>query len=244
MKRTLTITLLLGLLLTPGFLVAQEAEGDPMPDDAAAQSTDRSAYVDPDDGWKERRFHVGAFTGGLAGGTSVGLAQNLFFRTQFNVDSGSLIGARAGWAFAARFDLEVEYGRSSPGLDAVITDVGGQGKTVVPFADLDITYLMGVVNYAVIDRNKRVVPFLSLGVGMVRSDSADNDDIGNTEGGIVYGGGLKFWVVDQLALRAEVRGMRSGLGSNQETPGDLPAVFANDFNASFLLWSVGAEFRF
>lgn len=244
MKRTLSIALLLGLLLTPGFLTAQETEGEVLPDDTAMQSAESSSYVDPGEGWKERRFHVGAFAGGLAGGTAVGLAENLFFRTQFTVDSGSLVGARAGWAFSSRFDLELEYGRSSPGLDAVITDLGGQGKTVVPFADLDVTYLMGVVNYAVIDRNKRVVPFLSLGIGMVRSDSSDNDAIGNTESGIVYGGGLKFWVIDELALRAEVRGMRSGLGTNQENPGDLPAVFVNDFNASFVLWSFGAEFRF
>ena len=79
------------------------------------------------------------------------------------------------------------------------------------------------------------MPFLSLGIGMVRSNSPDNDSIGNTESGIVYGGGLKFWVIDNLAVRAEVRGMRSGLGTNQENPGDLPAVFVNDFNASFLL---------
>jgi opacity protein-like surface antigen len=249
MKHTLMLMLLLGCLIMPGALLAQEAEEAQGAEEGATQEDSmaeptESPYMNPDEGWKDHRFHVGAFVGGLSGGTSVGLAENLLFRTQFDVDSGTLYGARVGWVFAPRFDLEVEFGTSSPGLDATITDLSGQGKTVVPFAALDISYLMGVVNYSVIDRNKRIVPFLSLGVGMVRSDSSDNDSIGNTETGIVYGGGVKVRIIDILAIRGEVRGMRSGLGTNQENPGDLPAVFVNDFNASFLIWSVGAELRF
>jgi len=245
MKRVVMLLLLVLPLAMPAALYAQQEGGESATGDETAQEEPRtSEYADPSEGWKEHRFHVAGYYGGLAGGTAVGLAENLFFRTQFEVDSGSLYGARVGWVFAPRFDLELEYGASSPGLDAILTDLRGQGKTVVPYADLDISYLMAVVNYSVIDRTRRLVPYLSLGIGMVRSDSADNDSIGNTEGGIVYGAGIRFWLLEMLALRADVRGMRSGLGTRQENPGDLPAVFVNDFNASFLLWSVGAEFRF
>jgi outer membrane beta-barrel protein len=241
MRRGLTVLTLAVLLAVPGALLAQEATEEEQAPSNAPRASD---YAQPDEGWKDHRFHVGAYYGGLAGGTAVGLAENLLFRTQFEIDSGSLLGVRGGWVFASRFDLEAEYGRSSPGLNAVLTNLSGQGKTVVPFADLDISHLMAVVNYSVIDRNKRLVPYLSLGVGMVRSSSGDDARVGNTETGIVYGGGLRFWLIDELALRADVRGMRSGLGSNQDKTGDIPGVFVNDFNASFLLWGVGLDFRF
>jgi len=233
--------LLLLMTLVPLPLLAQEQET--MDDQGTMQSTE-SPYADADAGWKEHRFHVAGTWGGLAGGTAVGLTENLAIRTQFEVDSGSLYTLRAGWVFAPRFDLEIEYGHSSPGLNAVITDLGGQGKTVVPFADLGIEYLMAAVNYSVIERTHRIVPYLTLGIGTVKSDSSDESRIGNREPGIVYGAGLRVRVIDMIAVRGDVRGMRSGLGTNQQKEGDLPGVFVNDFNASFLIWSVGVEIRF
>jgi len=193
--------------------------------------------------WRQHRFHVGAFVGRMNTGTALGLTENIFFRTQFNTGDDTLGGGRFGWVFAPRFDLEAEFGRSSPGLTATLTDLQGRNKTEVEFADLRITYVMAVVNYSMIERTRRVVPYLSLGVGTVRADSDDEQIVASRKPGLIFGGGLRIRVVDALAVRADVRGMRSGFGTKQQEK-DLPGVFVGDFNASFLLWSAGFDFRF
>lgn len=237
MGRWSAAALFLSLLAAP-VAWAQESD-EPM-------STEQkgSSYFNGDDAWKERRFLVSGFAGGMVGGTAVGLVENLVMRSQFEIGSDTLIGGRVGWVLASHFDVELEYGRSSPGLNAILTDLQGQGKTEFPFADVDVSYVMASVNYAVIDRTRRVVPYLSLGIGAVHAGSPSEDRIGNTEAGIVYGGGLRVRLIDMLAVRADVRGMRSGFGTKQDTDGQTPGVFVNDFNASFLLWSAGLELRF
>ena len=171
MRRYSLIALLLAIALVwPVAAFAQEeaeteaeqsTPGEPMP----------SPYADPDEGWKERRFHVGGMYGDLSGGTSLGLVENVFFRTQFNMGSDTMYGLRAGYVFAARWDVELEWGQSSPGLEATLTDLSGQGKTVVPFADLDMNWLTASVNYSMIERTRRVVPYLTVGLGTVSVSS-------------------------------------------------------------------------
>lgn len=220
---------------------SQEAEGTEEAQEMA--EAEASEYVDSNAGWKQQRFLVGGFYGGLTGGTSLGLVDNIFFRTQLNMGSDSVYGLRFGWAFAPRFDLELEYGRSSPGLIATLTDLQGQGKTEVDFADLDLDYLVAVVNYSMIERSRRVVPYLSLGVGTVSVSSSTESIADDRKPGLIFGAGLRVRVIDNLALRADLRGLRSGFGTKQQE-GDLPGVFVGDFNASNVLWSVGLDLRF
>lgn len=239
MRRRVCITLgLMVALLVPGPALAQEREAE-----AEMAPTQESVYFADDESWKDRRFHVGAFGGQMLGGTALGLTENLFFRTTFNTDKGTLWGARFGWVFASRFELEAEYGTAQPDLLATLTDLSGRDKTEVYFADLKMSYLMAVVNYSMIERTRRLVPYLSLGLGTVRVDSDDESLVGAREVGIIFGAGLRFRIVDALLLRADARGLRSGFGTNQ-TEGDLPRVFVGDYNASNFLWSFGLDFRF
>lgn len=236
-RRSASVTLLASLLLPPLQALAQEGEE---PGAAAGQSE----YAISDSGWKSHRFYIGGFGGQMNGGTSLGLTENVFFRTEFNTGDDTLWGGRVGWVFAPRFELELELGRSSPGLVATLTDLQGKNKTEVEFADLRITYLMAVVNYSMIERGRRLVPYLSLGIGTVRADSDDEKIVRARKPGIIFGGGLRIRVIEALALRADVRGMRSGFGAKQQDVDDLPGVFVGDYNASHLLWSFGLDIRF
>ena len=202
-----------------------------------------SKYAADDEAWKDRRFHVSGFGGQMLAGTDLGLVDNIFFRVQLKTGDATLWGGRFGWVFASRFDLELEFGQSSPGLVATLTDLQGRNKTEVPFADLKLTYVMGVVNYSMIDRTKRVVPYLSLGLGMVRADSDDENIVQAREPGIIFGAGLRVRIIDLIAFRGDVRGMRSGFGTKQPFE-DLPGVFTGSYTASNLLWSVGLDIRF
>lgn len=241
----ITISMLLLALAMPGLALAQQTDETTVEAEPAdGQNEEReSRYGNPDVGWKDRRFHVGGYYGRLTGGTSLGLIDNVFFRTQINMGTDAAIGVRAGWVFAARFDIELEYGKSSPGLVATLTDLQGQGKTEVPFSDLDMTWFTAAVNYSMIERTRRVVPYLTLGFGVVSVSSEDEGIVKSRQPGLIFGGGVRVRLVDMIALRADARGLRSGFGSKQEE-GDLPGVFVGDFTASNFIWTVGLDIRF
>ena len=242
--RSAVLLLLLGLML-PGPALAQETE-QPVTDGQDEGETadgEMSSYDDPDAGWKDRRFNVGGFYGNLSGGTALGLIDNVFFRTQLNMGSDSTFGLRAGYVFASRFDVELEYGSASPGLIATLTDLQGQGKTDVPFSDLRMTWLSASVNYSMIERTRRFVPYLTVGLGVVSVSSDDEAIVKSREPGLLFGGGVRVRIVDMIALRADARGLRSGFGTGQQE-GDLPGVFVGDFKASNFIWSVGLDIRF
>ena len=152
-------------------------------------------------------------------------------------------GLRAGFAFAPRFDVELEYGRSSPGINVVLTNLAGQGKTEFSFADLDLSYFMAVVNYAMLERSRRIVPVLSLGYGTVSMTSMASEIADSRQMGLVFGGGLRIRVIDNFGVRVDVRGLRTGFGPKQQDD-QLPSLFLGDFNASNLYWMAGFEFRF
>lgn len=240
-----TVLLLLLALSRPGFAFAQQATEAEEAAQAGGQTEDEdlARYTDPDAGWKDHRFQAGGFYGRLSGGTSLGLIDNVFFRTQINMGTDNTFGFRAGWVFAARFDVELEYGNSSPGLIATLTDLRGQGKTEVPFSDLDMTWLTAAVNYSMIERTRRVVPYLTLGVGVVSVSSEAEGIVKSRKPGLIFGGGVRVRLIDLIALRADARGLRSGFGTKQEE-GDLPGVFVGDFNASNFVWTAGLEIRF
>jgi len=242
-----TVLPLLLALAVPGFAFAQEAEeAVTAAEQADGQTEDEetSAYADPDDaGWKDRRFHVGGAYGSLTGGTAMGLIENVFFRTTLNMGTDNALALRAGWVFAARFDLELEYGKSSPGLIATLTDLRGQGKTEVPFSDLDMTWFTASVNYSMIERTRRVVPYLTLGLGVVTVSSEAEEIVNSREPGLIFGGGVRVRIIDLIALRLDARGLRSGFGTKQQED-DLPGVFVGDFKASNFIWTVGLDIRF
>ncbi|HJO03351.1 MAG TPA: outer membrane beta-barrel protein [Acidobacteriota bacterium] len=199
--------------------------------------------MQPDEGWRDQRFYVGVMLGTMTGGTPLGSIENVFFRSSYGMDTDSMWGLRAGLTFAPRFDVEIEYGRSSPGINAILTDLAGQGKTEFAFADLDLSYVMGVVNYSLVERSRRIVPVLSVGYGSVGMSSTASEIAGSRQMGLVFGGGLRVRVADKLGVRADVRGLRTGFGPKQEE-GQLPSIFRGAFNATNLYWTAGFEFRF
>lgn len=222
--------------LIPGAALAQETDDDVV-------ERHPTEYFDGEAGWDEHRLHVAGYGGGLSGGTALGQSQNLFFRVQFEQGSDSAFGGRVGWVFAPRFDVELEYGRSSPGVDAVLSDLQGQGRTVTPYADLDLSWLVASVNYSVIERARRIVPYLTLGIGRMGVSSSTEPDLDTSEIVLSYGAGLRVRVADPFAVRADVRGLRSGLGGKDEE-GDVPDLLRGQFNGTNLLWTLGVEFRF
>ncbi len=224
------------LALLPATAAAQQ-------DDYEVELPQESSYMDPDEGWKERRFHFGGFSGKMTGGTPLGSIENVFFRSSYDMDTDSMWGLRAGFAFAPRFDVELEYGRSSPGINVVLTNLAGQGKTEFSFADLDLSYFMAVVNYAMLERSRRIVPVLSLGYGTVSMTSMASEIADSRQMGLVFGGGLRIRVIDNFGVRVDVRGLRTGFGPKQQDD-QLPSLFLGDFNASNLYWMAGFEFRF
>ncbi len=236
MRRTWMWLATLGALtLVPSTAVGQEDAPAPLPQE--------SSYMEPDAGWKDQRFYVGGFAGNMTGGTPLGSVENIFFRSSYVMDSNSMWGLRAGFIFSSRFDVELEYGRSSPPMNVILTNLAGQGKTEFPFADLQINYTMGVVNYSLLERSRRIVPILSLGYGTVGVSSAAAEIDSSRQMGLVFGGGLRVRIVENLGLRADVRGLRTGFGPKQEE-GQLPSVFFRGFVATNLYWSAGVEFRF
>jgi hypothetical protein len=240
-----TLLTLLAVLAVPGLAAAQEeTQAAPEQVDQEEQvEAEAAPYAEPDEGWRERRWQAGGFYGQIMGGTALGLVENVFFRTQFNTGKDSTYGFRAAYVFASRFDVELEYGRSSPGLEAILTDLRGQGKTEVEFADLDMNWFTASVNYSMIERTRRVVPYLTLGLGVVSVSSETEGIAKSRKPGIIFGGGVRVRVVDWLAVRADARGLRSGFGTKQEEE-DLPGVFVGDYNASNFLWTVGIDIRF
>lgn len=237
MRRRIEIGLVVVVLLAvvPGLALAQDVddEGELYP----------TPYMDSESGWAENRLHVAGFGGSLGGGTALGSTENLFFRVQFEQGSDSAWGGRVGWVFAPRFDVEVEYGRSSPGLDAVLSDLQGQGRTVTEYADLNLNWLVVAVNYSVVERTRRFSPYLTLGFGRMGVDSSAEPDIDASEPMLAYGGGLRVRIVDPFALRADVRGLRSGLGGKDEDD-PTPDLLRGKFNGTNLLWTLGVELRF
>lgn len=233
--RRIAILAFVAALAFPAAAVAQEA------DDIGSRYEADYEMTDPD--WREYRFHVAGWAGKISGGTNVGFTENLFFQVAFEQGSDTAFGGRVGWVFAPRFDVELEYGNASPGLNAVITDLSGQGRTVAEFADLDLSWISGSVNYSMIDRSRRVVPYLTLGVGALSVSSSAEPTIDTTEPLLLFGGGLRVRVIEVLALRVDARGLRSGFGSKQEDP-TQPAVLLGEFNGTNLLWSAGLELRF
>jgi opacity protein-like surface antigen len=178
------------------------------------------------------RLHVGVFGGRSSGGTSVGVVENLFFITDFRQGSDATFGGRVGYALGGRFRFEAEYARTSPGLEAVLTDTSGLGRTEIEFSDLDISYLSGGMRFNLSE--SRIQPFLRLGLAYVTASGAQ-DGIDDSSLGIIYGAGVAARIAGPLSVRGDVRGLRSKL--------EIAPV--SDTSASNqLLWSVGVEIGF
>lgn len=257
--RRIATWVFLALLAVAGPAAARspEATGPPsarQEEEPEGEATRRPSSMEDDA--ELRRFRIGGFGGRLSGATAAGLAENLFFRATFEQGTDTLWGGRAAYAFLPRFDVEAELGQASPGLTAVLTDLGGQGRTDVPFADMDLRYTSLSVVYHIVDRHRPIVPFLQLGPAIVSVDSEQEPRIDATEFALLYGAGIRVRPAGRISVRADVRGLRSRFGSDQSSAGDVsglfddqfgatvPGILDGEFNATNLVWTVGLDVHF
>jgi len=229
------VAALAALVLLPSVAAAQEVDEVELPQESSCMS--------PDEGWRDERLYVGGFAGTMAGSTPLGAIENAFFRSSYEMGTDSMWGLRPGYAVFPRFDVEIEYGSSSPGVNVTLTNLAGQGKTEFHFADVGVDYFMGMVNYSLLERARRIVPGLSIGFRTVGMTSAASEIADSRQMGLVFGGGLRVRVVDHFGVRVDVHGLRTGFGAKQP-PGQLPSIFGGDLNAANLYWTAGFGFRF
>ena len=203
-----------------------EGQDDPRPEQVGPEDPEARQQA------SRPRFRLGAFGGKSTGGTSVGVVENLFFISDFRQGGDTTFGGRAGYDLTTRFRFEVEYGRMSPGLDVILTNLSGLGRTEVEFADLDVSYLAGGLRFNLSE--SRVQPFLTVGLAHV-SASSTTEAIDDSAIGILYGAGLAIRVAGPVSLRGDVRGLRSRL---ELIPGDETST------SNQLIWSAGVELGF
>ena len=223
------ISLLVGLARTPTVLAASLQETEQQVEDGlGAEGYEHNSKADAD----ETRFTVGLFAGQLSGGTPVGSSENIFFRTTFEQGSDALVGGRISYGFMPRLHFELEYSRSSPGLNVLITDLAGQGRTEAEFSDLDVNYLSGSIRFNLTRSSIR--PHLTVGVANVSAGSTQ-ETIDESAIGLVFGGGVQISLLDNFTIRADVRGLRSKL----ELVGTTSSGVTNE-----VMWTAGLALDF
>lgn len=232
MRWVVTTGLVTGLCICAVAVAADEPGAPGQDDDDTAQTEVGSDEVERYGEPSRPRFRIGAFGGRSSGGTSVGVIENLFFVTDFRQGDDATFGGRAGYDLTSRFRFEVEYATMSPGMDVILTDLSGLGRTEIEFSDLDVSYLAGGLRFNLSE--SRFQPFLTLGLANVSAQSP-TESIDDSAIGILYGAGLAIRVAGQVSLRGDVRGLRSKLELIQGQDASI---------SNQLMWSVGVELGF
>lgn len=197
------------------------------------------------------RFAFSVFGGNLSGGTSFERVENLFFVTTFETDSDEIRGLRGSGRVWWRLGVEVEHARSSPGVNAVVADLAGEGRTVVPFAALDLSYVSLGGRFDVTDT--WVTPFLVAGVAWFDAEIDGSRQDSST--GLLFGGGvevplpfLELPFLKAIFVRGDVRGLRSHidvveLAPRRFPPDDETEDVIGDV-VTQVAWTIGLGVRF
>ncbi len=118
----------------------------------------------------------------------VNMFENNFTMGNRPVEDGIYFGGRLGYFFTKRLGGELTFGYSP-------TEVKGADR----FFDMYSIRMEAVYNFMTC----RVVPFMTVGGGLTL---VDVENWGMEEGmDIAYGGGLKYFLTDDVSLRADVR---------------------------------------
>lgn len=117
-----------------------------------------------------------------------------FYDSKDNLDNGPVIGLGAG------YDLTKEWGAEAA-LFYVNSDVDPTGAN----ADSTLLRFDGVYNFSLDPKiiDPKIVPYLSAGLGAIHNASGAGSS--GTDPFINYGGGVKYVLADNLALRADIR---------------------------------------
>lgn len=209
-------------------------------EDRPAQGVDEMAVESFEYGY---RYAVGVFAGQASGGNPVLTVQNPFFNSTFQTGSSTAWGIRATLPVWWRLAGELEFLRSSPGIDVILTDPSGADRSELPFAELDMTMMSASARFDLADA--LINPFL-LGGLSVTSFSGEDDD-SDLSLGIVFGGGIEIPIpldrAEGFFARVDVRGLRAHVSA-----ANLPAAMVEGDTGSPLstqvTWTLGAGYRF
>lgn len=238
--------MLVALSLATPARAGQEEGNEGTPPYAGVEDSESPDGGDSQESPYPRWWAFSAFGGRLSGGTPIGSVGNPFFLATFETDSDGLWGVRGAGRIFWRLGFEVEYARSSPGLDAVLTDLLGRDRTVVPFSSLEISYLSAAARMDLTD--SWLVPFLMAGIANVSVEVDESRD--ESAAGLLFGGGVEVPLPfqERIFIRGDVRGLRSDVAildfAPRRFPVDGEAEEATDELATHVIWTIGLGVRF
>lgn len=111
------------------------------------------------------------------------------FDSDLDIDDEMALGFFAGYNLTDRIGIEAAYFNSESEIDGTSVDV-----------DTDLYMIHGLYHFT---PENKLVPYVSLGVGRADfdPDGMDNED----ETAASIGGGVKYFLADDVALRADIR---------------------------------------
>jgi OOP family OmpA-OmpF porin len=124
-----------------------------------------------------------------------------FFDKQHNLEDTSVFGGRIGYNFTNRIGVEGTGEFSKSRVDDVNQTFSEQGQFISPIKDVKMTsYHLDLVYH--FRPASQFTPFIVAGYGASHFNPATNDKNMRL---IDYGVGAKYWVSDNIALRADLR---------------------------------------
>lgn len=134
-----------------------------------------------------------------------------FYDSKDNLDNGPVLGVAVG------YDLTKEWG-----AEASLLYVNSEADPSGASSESTLLRVDGVYNFSF---DQKITPYLAAGLGIIRNDPEGGSS--NTDPLLNYGGGVKYLLATNLALRADVRHL---------------LVF--DDSRNNFIFSVGATYRF
>ncbi len=135
-------------------------------------------------------FTISPFIGGMT------------FDGSQDLDTALLFGIRGGYNFTNNLVLEGMFEYIDSETDEYRnTDLALEGRT----RSVDV-YRYGLDLLYQFMPEKRLIPFLTIGAGgMTLNGPSNPDDLDETNFAVNFGGGLKYYLTERLALRGDVR---------------------------------------
>ncbi len=238
--------LIVAALLVVGLVVAspawaqqaQEEVEEVRQAEVAAQSEGEEETAEQE----TRLWSASGFGGNMSAGNPVGTVENPFFNTTFKTGSSAMWGFRVSRMLWWRLGAEGEFGRGSPGVNAILTSPGGGDLTTVPYADLNMSYMSGSVIFEAAS-GRWMRAFLNFGLAGVFV-SGDREDSDSAALGLLFGGGIEVPIIeDRFFVRADVRGLRADFGLLGLDRGQLVGLDLESMSTN-AMWMIGACFRF
>lgn len=141
--------------------------------------------------------HAGVTPGKLTFSPFIG---GVFFDTNLDLDPSFLAGARLGYDVTKQFGYEFSYGI------APAQDSNTSADITVARYGVDLLYRLLP--------DQRFVPYLAAGFGGINFSGPGYD---TKKGAFDYGVGLRYYLLDDIALRADVRHVITSVGQTAST---------------------------